>query len=189
MELVVGEVATRRLLLRPLHAGDLDDVHAIQSDPELVRYLPWELRTREQSREWLSTRIAADRLAADGDAVAWAVQRRGDPRLIGSVNAWWRSVEHRQGELGFVFAADVHGQGYATEAVGALVDLLFGELDLHRVAGVADARNAASTALMRRVGMRQEAHLRQCQLFKGEWADQVVFAVLREEWEARRSAR
>ena len=189
VELVVGQVVTPRLVLRPLRPEDLDDVHAMQSDPELVRYLPWELRTREQSRDWLRKRMAADRLASDDDAVAWAVQRRGDARAIGSVNAWWRSVEHRQGEVGFVFARSARGEGLASEAAAALVDLLFSELDLRRVCGVTDARNAPSAALMRRLGMRQEAHLRECERFKGEWRDLLVFAVLRHEWEGRRSSR
>jgi RimJ/RimL family protein N-acetyltransferase len=134
---------------------------------------------------WLQERIAADRLSADGDGVALAVERREDGRVIGSVNVWLRSAEHEQGEIGFVFARDVHGQGYAYEAASALLDLVFPMLDLHRVHGSTDARNDASAGLMRRLGMRQEAHLRENELFKGEWGDVLIFAILRDEWERR----
>jgi RimJ/RimL family protein N-acetyltransferase len=184
---VVGEpVVTERLVLRPWREGDLDDVHSFQSDPEVVRYLYWELRTREESLQWLRERIAADRLAADGDGISLAVERRADGRVLGGVNGWWRSVEHRQGEIGFVLARDAQGQGYAREATAALLDLLFDRLDLHRVSGTADARNVASTALMARLGMRQEAHFREAEWFKGDWGDTAVYAVLRREWEAGR---
>lgn len=182
--LVVVPVRTERLLLRPFRVEDLDDVHAIQSDPGVVRYLYWDVHTREQSRAWLDVRIAGVRLEQDGDAVAYAVERRSDGRVIGSVNLWWRSVQHRQGEIGFVLAREAQGQGYGREAAAALLDIAFRELDLHRVCGQADPRNAASVALMRRLGMRQEAHLRENEIFKGEWGDLVIHAVLRREWEA-----
>ena len=64
--------------------------------------------------------------------------------------------------------------------------LAFGLLGLHRVFGRTDARNVASAALMRRLGMRQEAHLRENEIFKGAWGDELVFAVLEDEWNARR---
>lgn len=176
---------TERLLLRAFRESDLDDVCALQSDPEVVRYLYWEVRTREESRVWLQERIAADRLETDGDAVAYAVQRRSDGLVIGSVNAWWRSVVHQQAEIGFVFLPAAQGQGYAREATSALFDLIFSRLDVHRVYASTDARNGASAGLMRRLGMRQEAHLRHNEVFKGEWGDELIFAVLRDEWEAQ----
>lgn len=183
--LVLGPVATERLELRRFRLEDLDDVCAFQSDPDVVRYLYWEVRSREESQAWLAERIAADRLVAEGDGMAYAVVTRDDGRVVGSVNAWWRSVEHRQGEVGFVFARDAQGRGYAREATAALLDLLFAELDLHRVYASTDARNAGSLALLGRLGMRQEAHLRHSEWFKGGWGDLVVFAVLQDEWAAR----
>jgi RimJ/RimL family protein N-acetyltransferase len=52
------------------------------------------------------------------------------------------------------------------------------------VFGRTDPRNEASAALMRRLGMRQEAHLRENEIFKGAWGDELVFAVLEGEWKA-----
>ena len=180
-------VVTERLRLRAFEDADLDAVHALQSDAEVIRFLPWTLRTREQSREWLRDRRAQDRLAGDDDAVAWAVVGRDDGVLVGSVNLWWRSVEHRQGEVGFVLTRAAQGRGLAHEATAAVLDLAFAALDLHRVYGRADARNSASVRLMSRLHMRQEAHLREEELVDGEWTDTVVHAVLRREWEAARA--
>ena len=182
MLLLDPPLQTGRLVLRAFRESDLDDVHALQSDPEVVRHLYWEVRTRQESADWLAGRIAADRLAADGDAVAYAVERREDGRVLGSVNLWWRSVEHAQGEVGFVLARSAQGRGYGREATAAVLDHAFRVLDLHRVCGRADPRNTASAALMRRLGMCQEAHLRENARFKGGWGDEVVFAVLRHEW-------
>ena len=176
-------VTTPRLVLRAFREDDLDDVHAWQGDPDVVRYLPWPVRTREETLDWLRARIAADALADDDDAIAWAVEHEG--RVIGSITLFLRSVAHAQGEIGFVVEQPAQGRGLAAEATAAVLDLAFPTLDLHRVSGRADARNAPSITLMTRLGMRQEAHLREAERFKGEWGDLVVHAVLRREWEAR----
>lgn len=176
---------SERLILRPYRLSDLDDVQAFQADPEVVRYLYWEVRTREQSQTWLDAMIAVDRLDNDNDGVTLAVERREDGTVIGSVNVWLRSKEHRQGEIGFVFVGSEQRKGYATEAMTALLDAVFPLLDLHRVYGSTDARNTASAALMRRLGMREEAHFRENEMFKGAWGDTLIFAILRAEWESR----
>lgn len=184
--LTVGRLETARLLLRPFQIADLDDLHAVQGDPEVVRYLPWPVRTREQSRTWLQARIDAPDLRADDDAVAYAVERRHDRRVIGSITLFLRSVEHRQGEVGFAFERPAQGQGYAFEASQAVVDLAFLRLGLHRITGCTDSRNEPSARLLRRLGMRQEAHFRENELFEGQWRDLLVFAQLREEWASLR---
>ena len=70
-----------------------------------------------------------------------------------------------------------------------MVDELFHRLGLHRICASLDARNEASAALLRRLGMRQEAHFRQNEMFKGEWGDVLVFAILRNEWERQEHTR
>ncbi len=184
---VDSPIVTERLLLRPFQADDLDDLYAIQSRPEVVRYLYWEVRTREEVRDVLARRTGMHRLIDEGDTLVLAVARRDTGRVVGDVNLRWTSVEHRQGEIGFVVSPAEQGKGYAGEAAAAMLELAFRRLDLHRVVGRTDARNAASAALLRRLGMRQEAHFVQNELFKGEWGDELVFAVLDDEWALRRA--
>jgi RimJ/RimL family protein N-acetyltransferase len=177
---------TERLLLRPFTADDLDDVAAYQALPEVVRYLYWEVRDRDEVRDVLAKRQQRHRLAEEGDTAMLAVVHAATGRVIGEVNLHWVSVANRQGEFGFVFHPDYQGRGYASEAAARMLDLAFDELDLHRVYGRTDGNNAASAALMRRLGMREEAHFVQNEIFKGEWGDELVFAILSDEWRARR---
>lgn len=178
-------IETERLLLRSFREGDLDDLHAIRSRPEVVRYLYGEVRTREEVEVMLAERIAATSLWEDDDMLVLAVERRDDSRVIGDVTLWLRSAEHRQGEIGFAFHPDAQGRGFAREAAAAVLELAFGRMGLHRVYGRTDGRNDASAALMRRLGMRQEAHLRENEIFKGAWGDELIFAVLEAEWRGR----
>jgi RimJ/RimL family protein N-acetyltransferase len=184
---VNAPITTERLLLRPYEMSDLDDVIAIESDPEVAWYLHWEPRTREETREALSLRTTCTQLEKDGDALALAVERRDSGQMIGELTLWWRSVADRQGEIGFIFNRKHHGHGFARESAEALLDLCFDGLALHRVYGRTHAGNIASAALMRRLGMRQEAHLRHHETFKGAWADELLFAILEDDWAQRRS--
>ena len=181
----IDDRRTQRLRLRPFTLADLDDVAAYHSLPEVVRYLYWEVRGRDEVRAALEERRLMHRFAHEGDSVVLAVELAETGRVIGEVNLRWVSVAHQQGEFGFVFNPDHHGRGYASEAAGRLLDVAFDELGLHRVYGRADADNIASAALMRRLGLRQEAHFVQNEIFKGAWGDEVVFAILADEWRAR----
>jgi len=104
--------------------------------------------------------------------------------VIGDVLLQWTSEAHRQGEIGFVFHPDYQGRGYASEAAVEMLRLGFGALDLHRIVGRCEAANAASARLMERLGMRQEAHFRENEFVKGRWDDELVFAILKREWES-----
>jgi len=175
-------IETERLWLRRFTMDDLDGLTAIQSRPEVARFLYWVPRRREEVEPALAQFIAATRIEGDDESISLAVERREDAALLGYVSIWLRSREHRQAEVGFVFHPDAQGHGYAGEAARELLVLAFERLGAHRVFGRTDARNEASAALMRRLGMREEAHLREAEVFKGEWGDELVFAILEREW-------
>jgi RimJ/RimL family protein N-acetyltransferase len=67
-----------------------------------------------------------------------------------------------------------------------MLRLGFATLDLHRVIGRCSAHNVASAGLLKRLGMRQEAHLIDCRKVNGVWREELVFAILRREWESAR---
>ncbi|MGZ4616560.1 MAG: GNAT family N-acetyltransferase, partial [Actinomycetes bacterium] len=125
MLVLAAPLVTDRLRLRVFTPADLDDVTAYQSSAEVVRYLYWEVRGREEVRALLEERSRRDRLEREGDRLVLAVERVDDGRVIGEVTLAWASQSHQQGEIGFVLHPDVHGQGYASEAATALLDLAF----------------------------------------------------------------
>jgi RimJ/RimL family protein N-acetyltransferase len=178
---------TERLLLRPFRDDDLDALCAIDGDLGITRYLYWGPRSRAEVRASLARRKKMVAIEKEGDAIRLAVTLRDGATLIGDVSLQYRSREHRSGEIGFVLHPDHHGRGYATEAAGVLLRLGFEALGLHRIVGRCDPRNTASARLMERLGMVQEAHLRENEFIKGEWCDELVFAMLEAEWHARRA--
>lgn len=174
-------LATARLKLRGFADSDIDAVHAYQCRTEIARFQFWEPRSREEVAERMAGWRALDGRDATQN-LALAVTRTGSDQVIGDVVLLLRDPEGRQGEIGFSLHPDFQGQGFATEAVTALISIGFSHYGLHRIFARCDARNTPSWRLMERIGMRREAHFREHALFKGAWDEEFHYAVLDREW-------
>lgn len=170
-----------RVTLDLLREDDLDDLFAMQGDPDVCRYLLYEARTRDQVAEVLTRDSAAARLADKGDYIQPAI-RGADGSFLGTMYFTIASLDDRTAEIGWILAPHAHGRGYATEAARLLLALAFGDLGLHRVYAELDPRNTASVRICERLGMRHEAHHVEHMWLKGEWTDTGVYAVLEREW-------
>jgi RimJ/RimL family protein N-acetyltransferase len=182
-------IVTERLLLRPLDpATDVDAIYAYQSREDVCRYIPYYPRTRDE----IATRLAdpernTSSIEKQGDSIWLGVVVQETDQLVGDVLLMYPSEEHRTGEIGYVLNPEHSGNGYITEACRALLVLAFDGLELHRVMGRIDARNDPSAAVLRRLGMRQEAVLVENEWFKGEWTTEIDFAILEHEWRNARA--
>jgi len=171
---------TERLVLRPFRRGDEAAVLAYRRRADVCRYIPADPMTEATAPDFITDRMKATRIAADGDRMVFAVELDG--QVIGDVLVRVGQLADRQAELGWVFNPEYQGHGYATEAARDLIELAFGPLGMHRVWAQLDPRNTASARVCERLGMRHEAHLRQDMWLKGEWTDSAIYAILDSEW-------
>jgi RimJ/RimL family protein N-acetyltransferase len=178
-------VRSERLLLRPLAGGDADALLTYRSRADVCRYVPFEPMSRQDITERIAGMWARTELTDEGQALTLGAEVAGTGELAGDVMFFWSSRRHAGGEIGYVFNPDFGGHGYATEAAGALLRLGFEGLGLHRIIARLDERNGPSARLARRLGMRQEARLVHNEFFKGEWSNELDFAILADEWRAR----
>ena len=176
-------ITTDRLVLRPHTMDDLDDLVVFHSDPEVVRYVPWPVRDREETEQTLRVKLTQTELVAHGQWLVLAVEVRATGRVIGEVLLKWAS--DRQGEVGFALGRDHQGQGYAAEAATAMLRLGFDDLGFHRITAVVIEGNATSARLLGRLGFRQEARFVDGVHFKGARSTQLVFGMLEDEWRSR----
>ena len=174
-----------RIRIRRFADGDAAAFRAYRNDPDVARYQSWISYTDEEAAEFVAV-MKSTPVGIAGFDVQLAIERHEDELLIGDCYLAIDRHERRQAEIGFTIARHCQGQGYGTEAVTLLLDYLFDVLKLHRITATADTRNAASVALMERLGMRREAHFRKHLWFKGEWADDYIYAILQEEWRPKR---
>lgn len=174
-----------RLVIRALRPDDLMRHFAIYSNPDVLRYLYDEPCDLEAARQHLARRCTRD-LPSEGTWINFGVEVRDGGVLIGEMGVASISVAHAHCEIGYVFDPLYGGYGFATEAAALMVEVAFSVLDAHRVSGRLDARNTSSARVLERLGMRREAHLVQNEMVKGEWTDELVYAVLEEEWRTLR---
>jgi RimJ/RimL family protein N-acetyltransferase len=184
----VTELRTERLLLRPLSERDVEALVAYRSRVDVCHYVPFTPMSHDDVAERLATQWARTELTDEGQALTLGIEVVESGRLVGDVVLFWHSRLHGGGELGYVINPDDGGHGYATEAAAEMVRFGFEVIGLHRIVARVDERNAASARLLRRLGMREEARLVENEFFKGEWTNELDFAILAVEWNARSSA-
>lgn len=175
-------IRTPRLFLRPFTLDDLTPFHAFYSHPDTVRYLQQEPQKRTDSQRLLRKKAEHRELTEPGHTLSTAIELVDTGQLIGEASLTWTSAEHDVGEVSIVLHPSHHGRGYGAEALTELLRLGFDKMKLHRMFGRCDARNIASASLMEGLGMRHEAHLREKKHIKGEWTEQLVYAMLDSEW-------
>jgi len=173
-------VRTQRLLLRPPTPGDLADFLAYRNHPDSLRLQPVEAMAEHEAADFLRRQANLD-LDAGPCWMMCALEAEGG-RMIGEVGMYFAPAAHSVGNIGWSIHPDFQGKGYAGEAARALLDFAFVKRGLHRVTANGDPRNLASTRLMERLGMRREGTMLKSQFIKGAWQDEVLYAILREEW-------
>ena len=168
------EIRTERLLLRPARADDLEPLHAILSDPRAMAY--WSSPPHEyvdQTRDWLTSMIAIQPSEGEDFIVEY------DGRLIGKAGLW------RFPEIGFIFHSDHWGQGFAREALGAVIERAFSVHGLARIEADVDPRNLSSLALLARLGFRETGRKERTWFVGGRWCDSIYLALDAEGWRDR----
>lgn len=177
-------IHTSRLELRRFSASDGEDLYEYLSDPQVVRFEPYTVFTREQSH-----REAARRA---GDPSFWAVCLKAGGKLVGNVYLnYITPLELFTWELGFVFNARYQKQGYGLESCTALMQHAFDQQGARRIIALCNPENRSSWRLMERLGMRREGYMRQNIYFHcGEdgqplWQDTYQYAILAQEWQKR----
>jgi RimJ/RimL family protein N-acetyltransferase len=175
-----------RLRLRPFTRGDVEAVYAYRSRENVTRYLYDDPMSREAVAEAIQARVGRDCFADEGDKIFLAVERMDDGAMMGETSLILRSAQSRQVEIGYIFHPDFHGRGYATEAARVLLDMAFAGAGAHRVFARCHAQNLASRRVMERIGMQVEAHFREHQFVKGRWDEELVCAILEDDWRAGR---
>lgn len=177
-------IVTERLLLRRYIAADLPAYLARRGREDIYRYLYRPMPDPQELRERFEKGLNGV-FAAEGDPLRLTVERRLDGAILGDIMLELISLPSQQAEIGYVFHPDYNGQGYATEAIRALISFGFTQIGFHRIFARLDPLNQGSVGVMERLGLRREAHLIQNEFFNGRWWDEVIYATLRAEWEAR----
>jgi len=162
------EIRTSRLLLRRARPGDLTALHSILSDAEAMRYWSTLPHTDiSQTRAWLDDMIAAPA----GESDDFIIERNGE--VIGKAGCW------RLPEIGYILHRSAWGFGYATEALRAATAHVFAGHAIPEIIADVDPRNAASLALLAKLGFQETGRAEHTMQIGGNWVDSIYLALKR----------
>lgn len=177
-DVAVFPLQTQRLALRMMGLNDAPALAAYRDLPEIARYQSWPLPfTLDNAQQLLHDQADFHDLPTSG-WVQVAIEHSGE--VIGdlAVNLFAHGCV---AEIGFTLAPAHHGKGYASEAAGAMIDALFAQTAVHRIAASIDPANVASMRVLEHLGFRYEGTARRAELVRGEWVDDMRFALLRDD--------
>jgi len=165
---------TPRLRLRVAREADAATMVAYRSDPEVAKYQDWDMPyTLERAVAGAAKQATFDDVV-EGSWVSFAIELDG--AVIGDIVACVRDGGGIA-EMGYTLAPQHHGHGYATEAANAMVDHLLQHQRVHRIEASLDPENTASMRVLEAVGMRMECLARDAYLVRGEWVDDLRYAM------------
>ena len=173
---------TPRLILRNFTDSDLEAFLAYRNDPSVAKYQGWGTPyPREKGEAFIASMKERVALKQD-DWIQYAVALKETDELIGDLGCYIKKDDVRQARIGFSLASMYWRNGYISEVIPYLLEYLFEDMDIHRVAADCDAENIASYKTLEKLGFRREAHFVESYLVNGIYASEYHYALLRREW-------
>jgi ribosomal-protein-alanine N-acetyltransferase len=171
-------LAGRVIALREFRVEDAADALAVVGDNEVTRWLSFDSRDLPATSEMISGAIKRAQLVPRTEY--YLAVTLSDDKLIGFARLGLDGVQ--AGKLGYAIRADQWSNGYATDAARTLIDFGFRELGLHRISAAIGPDNAASIALVKRLGMQYEGRIRHHVFTNEAWRDSLLYSLLAKEW-------
>ena len=169
-------IATRRLELRQLTSADAQNMFQLRSDPRVMKYLD---RPAAKSPAEADLYIAdMNRLIGNNEIILWGITKPPAGEIIGTICFWKIEKQHYRAEIGYMLHPDYHGHSIMKEALTAVIQFGFDEMQLHSITANVNPENAASIALLKSCGFVQEAYFRENYYFNGKFLDAVIFTLL-----------
>ncbi|MBK8723916.1 MAG: GNAT family N-acetyltransferase [Saprospiraceae bacterium] len=169
------ELYTERLLLRRILPSDAPTVLKGYSDPAVYQFMsvqyhnPTDVQTQ---MDWYETMLTAE------TGIWWGICKKDTGEMIGNGGFHNWEKKHRCAELGYWILPPFHRRGYASEAIQAMVNQAFRNMNIHRVEAIVEAENKASSDLLIKNGFRLEGTRRECEWVKDKFIDLQIFAKL-----------
>lgn len=175
------EILTDRFRLRALVSKDAQVMQAYRALPEVFQYQSCGAKSLDEVQAFIASMSNVELSKPGWNQIA--IELVNDGTLIGDCGIHILD-DTRIAELGITLDPAHHSKGYATEVLKVVIELLFTQFKKHRIFASVDPRNVPSIALMERLGMRKEGHFIESLWLKDAWVDDVIFAILENEWSA-----
>ena len=179
-------IETTRLVLKPHTVENAARLNKWENDPQLI-YLnddqpePYSTQPLEETLKYIQRHLE---ISPNQQAIHYAIHKKEDGLFIGYGMIAFIDRYTRSCRLGInIGDKSQWGQGYAREALLAVIHYCFQNLDLNRIGAEIYTFNTRSIALFEKLGFKREGVIRQCVYKKGHFEDEYLYGLLREEWQ------
>ena len=167
---------TERLLLRRITENDVNEIFALRSDPETMKYIPRPLvKSVDEAVEHIAI---IDSKIINNEGINWAITFKDSTKLIGIIGHYKIKSEHFRAEIGYMLLPKYNGKGIITEAVKEVVKYGFNEMKLHSIEALIDPDNFKSERVLQKCSFVKEAHLKENEFYEGRFLDTVIYSIL-----------
>ena len=167
---------TERLVLRRVNENDANEIFALRSNPETMKYIPRPLvKSIDDALEHIAM---IDAKIDTNEGINWAITYKDNPTLIGIIGHYRIKPDHFRAEVGYMLLPEYNGKGIITEAVQEVVKYGFNEMKLHSIEAIIDPENFGSEKVLQKCGFVKEAHLRENEFYEGRFLDTVIYSIL-----------
>ncbi len=172
---------TPRLVLRELRMEDADFLFIEWSDPAVTHFITDQepLQSREQLEDFLCPFQSPGK---NPFLKWWGIERKADGHLIGTCGFFRWSRQHHRAKIGYDLRPEVWGQRLMPEALRALIQFGFEEMDLNRIEAIVREDNLRSQLVLVKLGFQWEGFGREYYRRDGIYKDQVQYSLLKREW-------
>lgn len=170
-------IETKRLKIFDLKPQNACDVYQYRSQECVKKYQTFDPKSIEDVVEFITKNTKKFNVEGCWFQVGVWINNN----IIGDIGINFVGPQNMQCEIGYTLDPSFQGNGYATEAICGVLSFLF-DLGKHRIIASVDCRNEKSIKLLERIKFRKEAHFKESVLINNSWEDDVVYAILREEF-------
>ncbi|MDF2587907.1 MAG: acetyltransferase, ribosomal protein N-acetylase [Anaerocolumna sp.] len=174
-----NHIITDRLLIRTLQMKDKEDFFQYRSMPEIYQYQSWRPKHIKEIEEFIIKNDAVC-LNSQNTWLQLAVCLK-EGQMIGDIGIHFLEDDY-QIEIGYTLSPEYQGNGYALEAVKAVMKFAFTDLKKHRIIASVDPDNIQSIKLLERIGFRKEAHFIKSFRMNNQWYDDCIYAMLEDNF-------
>lgn len=180
------KITAKRLNIRHLKLSDLSDFHIYRSNSDITKYQGFDVMTIEQAEEFIKDN-STKHFGKAGEWVQYGIENSETKKLIGDCAIKLHQYDTRITEIGITISHFEQQKGYAKEVLLGILTFLFDTKNIHRVVEIVDAENIASINLLKSTGFREEGRFIENIFFKGKWGSEFQYAMLKREWDERKS--
>jgi ribosomal-protein-alanine N-acetyltransferase len=171
---------TKRLKLIQISKNHIQDLYELLSDPLVAEYdyfYPVE--------DLLKVETFINRYSEEVESnseITWGIWVEETNELIGTCCLGNFDEKSKRSEIGYAIKRKEWNKGYATEALAAIIEYGFNEIELNRIEATITPGNDSSIKVLEKLNFRKEGHVRERDYLKGQLVDGIIMGLLKREY-------